>query len=238
MNIVILISIIIAFFTLFWSLTYKFHRTSFKIVSWLIWTASILILAGSFFWVVVDGLNTHSTQAFGHNLEGMSNTMGTFAFLWGLAAIFIFFSKRLYQRIRKQNKNDEDIIRRTLLLAKNHHSLFGWVTIVAAFAHGFYFLFHAPTSLLEFYSGIGAWVALVLLAVSGMLMGRFIKAPRRAKIMRFSHIALSVGYLGAMVLHFRGSIFISALLFAGAFLSLGILWGFIRFSQAMKSHET
>lgn len=235
MQFIILICIFIVFFLIIWGLTYKFHKSSFKIVSWLIWTASLIILGASTFWTIADILYFHSARAFGMNLEGMSNTLGTFSFLWGLAALFVLFSKRLYHRIHMKNTNDEDIVRRILLLAKNHHNLFGWVTLAAATAHGIYFLFHQPHNWSEFYTGAGAWAALVALAVSGIRMDHFAKGPKSIMATRVWHLALTLGYSGAIVFHFRGSIFIAAFLFAAAFIAMGLIWGFMQVAQSLKS---
>lgn len=235
MSFIILISIFIIFFVIIWGLTYKFHKSSFKIVTWLIWTASFVILGASAFWTAVDALDFRAVRAFGMNLEGMSNALGTFSFLWGLAAVFVFFSKRLYHRLHMNNTNDVDIVRRILLLAKNQHNLFGWVTLAAATAHGVYFLFHAPNHWADFYTGIAAWAALVLLAISGIWIGKTAKVPKRAKFIRGGHITLTAGYAGAIILHFRGSIFIAAFLFVAAFIAMAIMWGFVRLAQSLKS---
>lgn len=235
MQFIILIGIFIVFFLIIWGLTYKFHKSSFKIVSWLIWTVSFIILGASAFWAIADILFFHSVRAFGLNLEGMSNTLGTFSFLWGLAAVFVLFSKRLYRRIHLQNTNDNDIVRRILLLAKNHHNLFGWVTLAAATAHGVYFLFHQPNNWSEFYTGAGAWAALVALAVSGIWMDHFAKGPKSIMATRVWHIALTLGYAVVIVFHFRGSIFIAFFLFAAAFIAMGLIWGLVRVTQSLKS---
>lgn len=225
-----------AFFVVIWGLTYAFHNTSVKIVSWLIWGTSIILFAASVYYALIDALFFSQTRAFGQNLERMSNTLGVFSFLWGLAAVFIFASKRLFRRLHNKRVNDGDVVRRILLLVKDHHNLFGWVTLAAATAHGFYFLFHAPNTWFEFYSGVGAWFALVLLAVSGMWIGHVAKVPNRVKVMRISHIALTIGYAGAILLHIRGSIFLAGFLFAAAFLAMGLMWVIMRLTHSLKRH--
>jgi hypothetical protein len=226
--------IFIAFFGLIWGLTYVFHKTKLNIISWLIWFTSILLLNASAYYIVIDGLYKNQTHALGQNLEGMSNTMGTFSFLWGLAAVFILFSKHLFQRLHKKPGNEREVVRRILLLVKDHHNLFGWVTLIAASAHGIYFLFHTPNSWFEFYSGVAAWIALVLLAISGMWMINVVKIPKRAKAIRVSHIALTIGYAGTIELHFRGSMILAVLLFAAAFVGIGLMWIIVRFTQSLK----
>lgn len=161
--------------------------------------------------------------------------MGTFAFLWGLAAVFLFFAKRMFRHFQSKRFQGRDVIRRILLLSKSHHNVFGWVTLITAGCHGFYFLFHTPNSLFEFYSGAVAWIALVLLALSGIWMTRMAKLPKQAKIMRFSHLSLTMGYAGALFLHFRGSLFLSVLLFTAAFISMGLMIGATRLTQFLKN---
>lgn len=233
-HLIVLMFIFIAFFSLIWGLTFVFHKKKLKIISWLIWVTSILLLCASAYYIVIDGLYNNQTHALGQNLEGMSNTMGTFSFLWGLAAVFILFSKRLFQRLHKKTGNEREVVRRILLLAKDHHNLFGWVTVVAATAHGIYFLFHSPDSWFEFYSGTGAWIALVLLTISGMWMNNVVKTPKRAKAIRVSHIALTIGYAAAIELHFRGSMVLAVLLFVAAFTGIGLMWVIVRYTQSFK----
>ena len=120
----------------------------------------------------------------------------------------------------------------------HHHNLFGWVTLVAATAHGVYFLFHRPMSWSEFYSGVGAWIALVLLAVSGMLMGNVARRPVRARVSRISHIALTVGYAGAVILHFHAGALLGGILFAAAFAAMGLMWVIMKLAQATKRFGT
>jgi hypothetical protein len=228
--------IFIGFFGLIWGLTFIFHKTRLNIISWLIWGTSIILLCASAFFMAVDGLDYNQTFALGQNLEGMSNTMGSFSFLWGLAAVFILFSKRLFQSLQKKPGNEREVVHRILLLAKDHHNLFGWVTLTAATAHGIYFLFHSPGSWFEFFSGVAAWIALVLLAISGIWMNNVVKTPKRAKVTRVSHIALTVGYAGTIELHFHGSLLLAALLFAAALVAIGLMWIIMRLTQSLKQN--
>lgn len=233
MHFAILFLFLLVFFLLFWGLTYTFHKSSIQIVSWLIWVLSLVILGLSVFWMIMDTLFLHQTRVFAQSLEGMSNSMGSFAFLWGLAAVFILFSKWLFRRLHSKHVDDRNVVRRILLLAKNHHDLFGWVTLAAATSHGIYFLFHKPKHLSEFYSGVGAWAALAFLVFSGILMKYTGKRTNRTKILRISHIALTAGYSGAIVLHFRGSLFLSLFLFTAAFIAMGIIWGLMQLNHSL-----
>lgn len=228
-----LIAAFIAFFVVIWGLTYAFHNTSVKIASWLIWGSSLILLGASALWSFVNAVNS-GTKGLGVNLHSMSDALGSFAFLWGLAAVFMLFSKRLFRSFRNNHVNGVDVVRRILLLAKNHHNLFGWVTLAAATAHGVYFLFHAPQNWSEFDSGIGAWVALVLLAVSGMLLGNVAKRPQRARVVRVSHVALTAGYVGAIVLHVHGSVLLATILFSAAFAAMALMWALMRLVKSAK----
>ena len=90
----------------------------------------------------------------------------------------------------------------------------------------------------EFYSGVGAWIALVLLAVSGMLMGNVARRPVRARVSRISHIALTVGYAGAVILHFHAGALLGGILFAAAFAAMGLMWVIMKLAQATKRFGT
>lgn len=231
-KLIILLGALIAFFIVLWGLTYLFHNRSLKIMTWVIWGTSLLVLAQSIYGLVLTTVYPHQTSAFGHSLEGVSNSIGISGFLWGLAAVFILFSKRLFRRLRTKRVKDGDVVRRIVLLAQDHHNLFGWVTLAAATGHGIYFLFHKPNTWEEFYTGVGAWVALVLLAASGIFISRLRKSPMRAKATRISHIALTAGYAGAIFLHIRGGVFLAGVLFAAAFAAVLVMWGLVRLTES------
>lgn len=89
-------------------------------------------------------------------------------------------------------------------------------------------LFHQPSTWAEFYSGVGAWIASVLLATNGIFIARLRKSPMRAKAVRISHIALTAEYAGAILLHVQGSIFLAGILFTAAFTAVMVMWGLVR----------
>jgi hypothetical protein len=237
MRFVFLIGIFVVIFLVIWILTYAFHRASVRVASWLVWGTSAIVLLLSGFWLLMDILFAHKTSAFGMSLESMSNIVGALSLVWSFAAVFIFFSKRLFRQVHNRHMNDHDVIRRIMMLAKKHHNLFGWVTLIAAGVHGFYFFLHAPKSWYEFYTGIGAWIALALLAITGMTMSKVAKVPERAKIIRQSHVILTIGYAAAIILHVPGSIFLGVVLFGAAFIAMGIMWGGMRLQASSgKKH--
>lgn len=231
---VVVIGVLIAFFIVLWGLTYIFHNRGVKIMAWVVWGTSLLVLGLSASGMLVDIIDAHQAFAFGYSLEGVSNAIGTFGFLWGLAAVFIFFSKRLFRRLKSKRVKDGDVVRRIVLLAQDHHNLFGWVTLVAATGHGVYFLFHRPNTWAEFYSGVGAWIALVLLATSGIFIGRLRKSPARSKAILISHMALTAGYAGAILLHIRASAILAGVLFTAAFAAVLLMWGFLRLTETTR----
>ncbi|QQE80007.1 hypothetical protein [Alicyclobacillus sp. SO9] len=221
-----------AFFVVLWGLPYVFHNRSLKIMTWVIWGSSLLVLAQSVYGVTVFSIDARPMFILGRTLESVSNSIGISGFLWGLAAVFILFSKRLFRKLRSKRIKDGDVIRRIVLLAQDHHNLFGWVTLAAATAHGLYFLFHQPNSWEEFYTGVGAWIALVLLAISGFFTSRLHKSPIRAKAVRISHMALTAGYAGAIWLHIQGSVIIAGILFTAAFAAVIVMWGLVRLTES------
>lgn len=70
--------------------------------------------------------------------------------------------------------------------------------------------------------------------LSGMLMGNVARRPVRARVSRISHIALTVGYAGAVILHFHAGALLGVILFAAAFAAMGLMWVIMKLAQATK----
>lgn len=231
----LLIGFFVAFFLVIWILSYASHTKRQKASSWLIWGASGLVAALTLYWSGVDFLNPTKRLFDGTNLEGMSLILGGLSFLWGVSALFIYLSKQVFLRLHMLRLKDLEVVRRILLLAKNHHNLFGWITLAAATGHGAYFLIHPARSAYEFWTGVGAWVALALLATSGLWMGRVVADPDRAKLTRMYHGVLTLGYVAVLALHFNGSLLLTVFLLLAAFAALFLMWGFLRLKSGLRT---
>lgn len=228
MSFLVVIGVLVLFFLAIWGLTYAFHRTRVPIASWLMWGTSAMVIGASLFWLIVEVIYWRQGKALGFRLRRTSNLLAELSFLWGLAAFFVQVIKRLFRRVRTNKVDDYDLARRILLLVKDHHGLFGWVTLIAAAAHGFYFLLYPTRHWSEFYTGVAAWLALAVLAITGHWIKRAAPAPQRVKNLRSTHLALAIGYASAIILHYPAGLLLAGVLIGAALAAMGLMGVFMR----------
>jgi cytochrome bd-type quinol oxidase subunit 2 len=146
-----------------------------KGISVLIWVAGILsfVFGGIAFYTALKMVGSHALldRAGG----GINRKAGTLAEIIGIAAGVLWLIRTVIVQIKKRDRLLKEWLRKLYMVIRKHHIFLGILTLVLAFTHGLYFFLlrfsgtqmesgrHDTT--LNFYSGLAAFAALVVLAL-------------------------------------------------------------------------
>jgi hypothetical protein len=163
------------------------------------------LLAGVVFYTQ-SAVDTHGAQvgrvgAGGHNLKGISNLVGAWAVVLGVAAVAIWVTRKIYIQVKKRQWPDFDLTKSTMLYLRRHHILLGWATLVTVSAHGIYYLLQYPNKQTQIVTGLIAWGALVVLVALGLLLDFKIQSKQKSRRVRVSHFALAAFFIIGMLIH-------------------------------------
>ncbi|UOF92471.1 hypothetical protein LSG31_10095 [Fodinisporobacter ferrooxydans] len=133
--------------------------------------------------------------------RGISNLFGGLSVAVGVAAVSIWILRKLYVEIKKRKIPDFELTRAALLFLRKHHILLGWLTIVTAGAHGIYYMLQYPNQAFRIYTGLVAWILLVILAGLGAFLNYKLRDKQKSKTTRLYHIVFAIFFLAGMVIH-------------------------------------
>lgn len=136
-----------------------------------------------------------------HNLRGISNLVGAWAVVLGLAAVAIWIARKFYVEVKKRQWPDFDLTKSTMLYLRRHHILLGWATLFAVSAHGIYYLLLYPDKLTQIVTGLVAWGSLVVLVALGVLLDYKIIGKQKSRSIRIYHFAWAVVFILGMLVH-------------------------------------
>jgi cytochrome bd-type quinol oxidase subunit 2 len=148
-----------------------------KAISVLIWIAGTLsfVFGGIALYTALKLIGSHALldRAGG----GINRKAGTLAEIIGIAAGILWLIRTVMVQIKKRDSLLKEWLRQLYMVIRKHHIFLGILTLVLAFTHGLYFFlvrfsgtqmeFGRHDTTLNFYSGLAAFTALIVLALLG-----------------------------------------------------------------------
>lgn len=103
----------------------------------------------------------------GRFLKEINKNIGTIGEIIGITTGVLWVSRILWVEMKKRKWPFHEWIQQLYLLLKKNHMFLGWVTLLVSFSHGLYFFLHQGKHIWIVYSGIAAFLSLVVLALLG-----------------------------------------------------------------------
>lgn len=161
-----------------------------------VWMFFSVVFAVLFYWMPLHAQLNRFGMGF------FSNVLGASALCSAGAAVAIWIVRKVYIEVKRRKFPDFDVTRQTLLFLRKHHILFGWATILAASAHGVYYLLLYPYRQLQVFTGSIAWLCLVFLAGVGVWLNEKLTTKKmNSKRTRMHHFTWAVIFLFFLAVH-------------------------------------
>jgi hypothetical protein len=124
-----------------------------------------LVIALSITMIVLE-LLTGQNEAY----KEIYKSLGSLAEYSAIAGGSVWLVRHVFTRFKNKWQND---IRELFLFLRKYHTFFGWMTLFLVVSHGSYFLFSHVDKIGRVYSGIGAFVSLILVITAGYVLQTF-----------------------------------------------------------------
>jgi hypothetical protein len=162
------------------------------------WVLGALLLGASVILCLDSVLHTNTVDDF-----DWSNLLGTLSFLIAVHAAGLWSTRRWYVLVKAGISRTLALLTRPILLyLRRHHTFLGWVVLLTATGHSLYFLLNLPRlGTYRVITGLIDWVILGTVIGGGLLITWGKTHKQRTGRARRTHIALTVLFLLAFVLH-------------------------------------
>ncbi|MCP8971341.1 hypothetical protein [Ectobacillus ponti] len=157
------------------------------------WVGTLAIALGVVF-LVLDIVTGQ-----GNALKEANKTLGSAAEYGAIAAGLLWLSRHVWTYARKNKLNAAQYMRQAFLFLKKHHTLVGYAVLSLSVSHGVYFLLKGSKHVLQFYSGIGAIIALLLVSFAGILLQKLGVRKSLAKYRRIHQVIASLFGIGLLI---------------------------------------
>ncbi|EKN70262.1 hypothetical protein BABA_06236 [Neobacillus bataviensis LMG 21833] len=122
-------------------------------------------------------------------LKEINKTLGSVAEYGAIATGTLWLSRHVWMYTKRNKWSAAHYVRHVFLFLKKHHTLIGYAVLSLATSHGVYFLLKGTDKMLSFYSGIGAFAALVIVSTAGFLVQKHGAGATFAKKRKFHQAA-------------------------------------------------
>ncbi len=170
-------------------------RISVNWVTWLV--GALIILASGYTCLLVFFPSTNIRDA------GLSNVMGAFSFLIAVHSGSQWTTRRWYLVVKKGTAFwMTKATREVLLFLRKHHQFLGWLVLITAEAHTFYFLQYISRSpSFKIITGFIALALLLIIAILGLWIDYRKRKKRVTQKARRVHALLTIALFAAFVVH-------------------------------------
>ncbi|TCS81033.1 hypothetical protein [Tepidibacillus fermentans] len=173
----------------------KFIDRTINVLGFLVAVLSISMIPIFYFYY------NKSAFLFGIRERGLSNQLGAMGLIFGISALGIWVSRKIYVIMKKKKLNDRGVLRHLTTFLHKHHVLLGWITIFSSTAHGIYYLLNYPNKQTAIITGIIAWTILILLSLFGVVMEYKLKEKMKHKKVRIYHFMLGLFFIVGLIIH-------------------------------------
>lgn len=167
-------------------------------VNWTTWLVGSLIIAASAYTCLLVFLPATPVRG-----SGLSNVVGAFSFLVAIHAANQWTTRRWYIVVKKGAARWlAGPIREVLLFLRRHHQFLGWLVVITAEAHTFYFLQDLTRfPAFKIITGFIALAILLAMAFIGLLIEYAVRHKRVSQKIRIVHSLLAIAFFAAFVAH-------------------------------------
>ncbi|WP_445491274.1 hypothetical protein [Niallia sp. 03133] len=145
-----------------------------NVLIWVAWISSLIFGGLALYTTLKIG---SSPLLLGRDGESINKQAGTLAEIIGIATGVLWLLRKAIVYIKNRGSLLKEWIRQLYMVIRKHHISLGLLTLFITFTHGFYFFlitnvntnkgFTVEDTTLNFYSGIAAFISLVILALLG-----------------------------------------------------------------------
>lgn len=192
-------------FTVLGTIDFSFLLVSYGVlrllhlsVNWATWlVGALIILASGYTCLLVFFPNTSIRDV------GLSNLIGAFSFLIAVHSGSQWTTRRWYLVVKKGTASwATKATREVLLFLRKQHQFLGWLVLITAEAHTFYFLQYISRSpSFKIITGFGALALLLILSILGLLVDYMKRRKHATQTMRRVHALLTIAFFIAFVVH-------------------------------------
>ncbi|GGJ60893.1 hypothetical protein GGR02_000470 [Anoxybacillus voinovskiensis] len=126
--------------------------------------------------------------------------LGTLAEFSAIAGGGMWLVRHAFMQGKKRNIRWQHDLKEAFLFFRKHHTLFGYLALFLVISHGTYFFLHHDDKMGRVYSGIGAFVALLLVSTLGYVLQRFNKG-KQGRSYKKLHQWAALLFGGALAVH-------------------------------------
>ncbi|NDI36904.1 hypothetical protein [Chengkuizengella sediminis] len=162
----------------------------------------MIVLVVSFLLLAISFINLFVPISFVEQMKYVDGFLTKITVIFTIAAILLLVWDKLWMGVRKNRNVITTAIRKIWLFFKTRHVLFGWLVAAAGTAHSIYFTVYLPEQMIGFWSGVIAFIIMILLVVLGYYFNN--KAKTNPLIGKY-HLWLGILFFIAFIYHFIDS---------------------------------
>ena len=166
------------------------HMRYLKRFSWFVAVLSVVLVLGGTLSLI--GLLPKSMWT------GLDSFLTKMTQIFGIVAVFLIIFRKVWMGVKKSKVLNLRWIFPTWQFLKKRHTLFGWIVVAAGTAHSLYFLLFIPSDMNGVFSGILAFVVMILMVLFGYKLNQKV---RTTKYVRLSHTLLGIAFMIGLVYH-------------------------------------
>ena len=132
-------------------------------------------------------------------LKEINKTLGSVAEYGAIATGALWLARHVWMYTKRNKLSGAHYLRHVFLFLKKHHTIIGYTVLSLATCHGVYFLLKGTDKMLRFYSGIGAFAALLIVSSAGVYLQKSGAGAAFAKNRKLHQAAAILFGLGLLI---------------------------------------
>ena len=166
-----------------------------KRLSVLINSAGVFAIAAGVI-LLISGLITSKSDF----MEDLYQSVGSISEYLAIGAACLWLGRYVFTFLKKRKIGLSNYFPPVLKLLKKHHTVIGWAVLALASGHGAYFFFKTSEHMDRIYTGLAAFIGLVVLALVGLILDKWVKGKKFLSYRKI-HKAIAVVFGIALVVH-------------------------------------
>jgi len=133
-------------------------------------------------------------------LNNIYKMLGTIAEFSAIAAGGLWLGRYVLSFMKKRKMNFSKYVQSLFKFLKKYHTLIGWIAFFATTSHGIYFFLQTSDYMNRIYSGVVAFIILVVLVIFGLVLQKWGKGKKYSFYKKF-HQGIAIVFAITLFVH-------------------------------------